>query len=139
MRFWDTSALLPLLLAERRSPVVEALLRSDAQVAVWCLTEVEIASGLSRRVREGLGRGDEAAARARARMLAERWQEVVSLDAPRRRALRLLRAHALSAADAMQLAAALVLCDERPDELEFVCLDDRLAEAARQEGFRVLP
>jgi hypothetical protein len=139
MKFWDTSALLSLLLEERHSAVVEALLRDDAGVAVWCLTEVEIESGLSRRVRQGLARKDEAAARSRVRILAERWEEVVSLDGIRRRAVRLLRAHPLSAADAMQLAAALVLCDESPEQLEFVCLDDRLAEAARQEGFRVLP
>jgi hypothetical protein len=45
----------------------------------------------------------------------------------------------LRAADALQLAAALIVCDERPESLSFVCLDDRLREAARKEGFPVLP
>jgi len=56
-----------------------------------------------------------------------------------RRARRLLAAHPLRAADALQLAAALVACDERPDVLALVTLDDHLAEAARREGFVVLP
>jgi len=41
--------------------------------------------------------------------------------------------HPLRAADALQLAAALVACDERPDVLAFVTLDDRIAEAASTE------
>jgi predicted nucleic acid-binding protein len=56
-----------------------------------------------------------------------------------RRARRLLAAHPLRAAAALQLAAALVACDERSDVPPFVTLDDRLAEAARREGFVVLP
>jgi uncharacterized protein len=47
--------------------------------------------------------------------------------------------HGLIAADALQLAAALVFCDERTESFPFVCLDDRLAAAARKERFPVLP
>ena len=43
------------------------------------------------------------------------------------------------AGDALQLAAAVIACDERTGLLPFVTLDDPLAEAARREGFRVLP
>jgi predicted nucleic acid-binding protein len=50
---------------------------------------------------------------------------------------RLLRVHALRAADALQLAAALVWTG-RMDEGEFVVADGRLAEAARLEGFGVV-
>jgi hypothetical protein len=39
----------------------------------------------------------------------------------------------------MQLAALLVAAEERPAELPLVTLDDRLGEAARKEGFSVLP
>jgi hypothetical protein len=56
-----------------------------------------------------------------------------------RRARRLLAVHPLRAADALHLAAALIACDERSDVLPFVTLDDRLAEAARREGFDVVP
>ena len=43
------------------------------------------------------------------------------------------------AGDALQLAAAVIACDERTGLLPFVTLDDPLVEAARREGFRVLP
>jgi predicted nucleic acid-binding protein len=55
------------------------------------------------------------------------------------RARRLLETHPLSAADALQLAAALVMTEERPTGTEFVTFDIRLAEAANKEGFPVLP
>jgi len=53
-------------------------------------------------------------------------------------AIRLLRLHPLRAADAQQLAAALVLSDFEPRTLPFVTLDGQLAAAARREGFEVL-
>ena len=139
MKFWDTSAIHPLLLEEKNSEAILGLLHADPDVIVWCLCEVEIESGISRRMREGLSREDESGARSRLRLLSERWNEVVSIDLVRRRALRLLRNHPLSAADSLQLAAALISCEERPEDLGFVCLDDRLSDAARREGFNVLP
>jgi hypothetical protein len=41
----------------------------------------------------------------------------------------------LRAADAQQLAAALIASDNEPSMLEVVCLDQRLTEALRKEGF----
>jgi hypothetical protein len=46
-----------------------------------------------------------------------------------------LRVHPLRAADALQLAAAFIAAERRPSSLEVVTLDDRLAAAARKEGF----
>jgi hypothetical protein len=39
----------------------------------------------------------------------------------------------------LQLAAALVWCEEQPHGEAFVTLDDRLREAATREGFSVHP
>jgi len=64
---------------------------------------------------------------------------VVPSEAIRARADRLLGLHTLRAADAFQLAALLAAAEERPAELPFVTLDGRLADAARREGFSVLP
>jgi hypothetical protein len=139
MRFWDSSALIPLLLDEGRSAEVVRLFDSDGAQTVWCLTEVEAASAISRRAREGLTAEREKAARSQLRFLRERWLEVSSLERVRSRALRLLSVHSLRAADALQLAAALLSCDERTDSFPFVCLDDRLADAARKERFPVFP
>ncbi len=58
---------------------------------------------------------------------------------PRERAVRLLLSHPLRSADAQQLAAALIWCEEKPAGQDFVCLDQRLRESAEREGFRTLP
>lgn len=47
----------------------------------------------------------------------------------------LLRIHPLRAADALQLGAALVWANHRPMRRLFLTFDQRLAEAARGEGF----
>ncbi len=69
------------------------------------------------------------------RQLRECWTEVGDLALVNGRAERLLAVHPLRAADALQLAAALVVCEERPVGQRFVCLDANLASAARREGF----
>jgi len=38
----------------------------------------------------------------------------------------------------LQLAAAFVAADGRPSSLDLVTLDDRVAEAARKEGFELI-
>jgi len=139
MRFWDSSAILPLLLNEPGSERVSTLFRSDPSQAVWCLTEVEAVSALARRSRKEISTEEGEIARKTLQKLAESWEEVASLDAVRARAIRLLGTHSLRAADSLQLAAALVFCDERTESLPFVCLDERLANAARKERFPVLP
>jgi predicted nucleic acid-binding protein len=67
--------------------------------------------------------------------LAHAWHEVDPSDPVREAAVRFLRVHPLRAADALQLAAAFVAAEGRPSSLEVVTLDDRLAVAARKEGF----
>jgi uncharacterized protein len=139
MRFWDTSALLPLLVDEPARERMLALLAEDIEVLAWWGTPVEMASALARREREGLLTADEVAAAVdAARSLAESWHEIVPSDAVRRTAERLLRTHPLRAADALQLAAALIAADHNPTSLEIVCMDERLKFAARREGFTVL-
>jgi hypothetical protein len=64
---------------------------------------------------------------------------VAPTAALRERAIRLLAAHPLRAGDALQLAAALAWCDDTPAGETFVCLDGRLRDAARAEGFDLLP
>jgi predicted nucleic acid-binding protein len=139
MRFWDTSALLPLLVDEPSRERLLGLLEEDSEVLAWWGTPVEIASALARREREELLTADEVtAALAAVRALAESWHEIVPSDAVRRTAERLLRTHPLGAADSLQLAAALVAANHDPTSLTMVCMDERLRLAARREGFSVL-
>ena len=139
MKFWDSSAILPLLVDERSSASVAAVYETDERQIVWCLTEVEAVSALARRERQGGETADVERARSTLKILSERWEEVTSVESVRTRAIRLLGTHGLRASDALQLAAALVFCAEQTESLPFVCLDDRLSEAARKERFPVLP
>jgi hypothetical protein len=139
VKFWDASAIIPLLADEPTRERLLELLEADPEILAWWGTPVEIASALARREREKLLTADEVeAALATARQLADSWHEIVPSASVRRTAERLLRAHALRAADSLQLAAALIAANHDPTTLEMVCLDARLATAARREGFTVL-
>lgn len=140
MRFWDTSALIPLCCHEQGSEAVDALLGGDDEVLVWWGTLVECASALARLEREAAF-DDTALAQARARLgvLAQAWSEVLASEPLRDRALLLLRRHSLRAADALQLSAALTWAARGSGRAAFVCLDERLRRAASLEGFEVLP
>jgi predicted nucleic acid-binding protein len=136
MRFWDASAIVPLLMTEASTRHVQALAAKDPAMLVWWGTEVECASAIARLNREG-ALDDPTVTRSfeRLKQLASAWHEVDPSDAVREAAVRFLRVHPLRAADSLQLAAAFVAAERRPASLEVVTLDDRLGAAARKEGF----
>lgn len=139
MRFWDSSALVPLLVAESGSVSVMQAYEGDPELVVWWVTEVECVSALARLEREGSLLGASmAAALQRLDALAMAWHEVQPIGRLRQTAVRLLRMHPLRSADALQLAAALMTAEDHPATLPFVTLDDRLALAAEREGFTVV-
>ena len=140
MRFWDTSALVPLIVDEPTTPAMRRLVSQDRDVIVWMLTSVELLSTLGRLGRMSDGLEDLLpGARREAMDLFGRWAAVSHVEGVRRRAERLVGVHPLTAADAMQLGAALLASDDRPETLDFVTLDQPLARAARLEGFRAIP
>ena len=51
MRFWDTSALVPLITKEEQTPRMQQLIASDRNVAVSFITPVELTSSIWRRGR----------------------------------------------------------------------------------------
>jgi uncharacterized protein len=140
MRFWDSSALIPLLIREASSPQVRALLANDSRIVASVITEIEIQSALWRRRHHGELSSDQhwQAEEAFLRM-SESWSEIDDILTARKIALDLITRHTLRAADALQLAAALIACDGKPAALPFVTLDRDLIAAARAEGFTVLP
>ena len=136
MKFWDASAVVPLLLLEPTTQLVQALARRDADMLVWWGSVVECASAISRLERGGALEVKEARlALNRLEQLANGWHEVEPTEIVREDAMRFLRVHPLRAADALQLAAAFTAAERRPSSLEVVTLDERLADAARKEGF----
>jgi uncharacterized protein len=139
VRYWDSSALVPLFFDEPTSEELARLVADDPDVVVWLFTSVELLSMIARIERSSEGLEDLLSGVRRDALERIRSCSAVTLvDAVRQRAERLVSVHALTAADALQLAAALVVSREQPETLEFVTLDKVLARAARLEGFPVL-
>lgn len=139
MRFWDSSAVVPLVTREWQSSRCRAWLREDSTMLVWALAATEVVSALVRKRREAVLKPQAlTTARTRLARLESAWHEVVEYEVVRARARRLLELHPLRAADALHLGAALVAAEETPSRMAFVTFDGRLAEAAEREGFRVL-
>jgi uncharacterized protein len=135
MRFWDASAVVALLVHEAATNAMISLAVEDPTMLVWWGTQVECVSAIARLERDAaLDAATVAESLDRLSRLAEGWHEVDAGDGVREAAIRFLRVHALRAADALQLAAAFVAAERRPPQLE-----ERLAAAARKEGFVVLP
>lgn len=139
MLFWDSSAVVPLLIAGDRSRDCELLLDEDPSMVVWWGTVVECLSSIARVERSGgLPRAGADLSRESLAVLRESWSEVEASEAVRNRATTLLLRHPLRAADALQLGAGLRWAAGEPERLGFVTLDTGLAEAARLEGFELL-
>jgi predicted nucleic acid-binding protein len=140
VKFWDSSAIFPVLVHEPASERVERVLLSDPEIVIWWATPVECSSALARRRREGsLQESGVREAQNLLDHLLKHAYEIEPMEDVRARAQRLLSVHRLHAADALQLAAALVWCREHPIGVGFACLDDRLRGAALLEGFTTEP
>ena len=140
MKFWDTSAVVPLVAIEPATPRIRRLLDADPAVVVWWAARTEVVSAIARQAREGtLDPTQASLARGLLDTLSTSWSEVTPSAPLRDRAERLLRVHPLRAADALQLAAALLWSRGQTTGRAFVSFDDRLRESAGKEGFVVLP
>jgi uncharacterized protein len=140
VRFWDTSAIVPLVADEAATARTRAVFTDDPRMAVWWGTWVECIGALARRSRRLTDAANETSRLQRElRDLSVTWSEVAPSDGLRALAEQMLWRHPLRTADALQLAAALVWSDGSAQGKEFVCLDMRLGDAAAGEGFTVLP
>lgn len=138
MKFWDSSAVVALLVDESGQSIVQRALELDSAMIVWWATRVECVSALARRERDqSIDAASTRAALDQLRKLGDEWHEVLPTRVLRNTAERLLRVHVLRAADAFQLAAALIAAADDTSTLEFLSLDQRLKDAAAREGFRV--
>ena len=137
--FWDTSALVPLCCFQPQSAQARQAARTYSRQVVWWGTVIEAVSSLNRLTREGtLNVKESRQSFARLDYLRARWNEIQPTAEVRDRAERLLRIHKLRAADALQLAAALVWCGDRPQGRPLIGADGNLSEAAGAEGFTVI-
>jgi predicted nucleic acid-binding protein len=136
--FWDASALVPLCVHQRATPVVEAL-SAQYRMAVWWSTPIEVHSAFARLVRMGqLSPNGQVQAQVTLDGLRSVWREVDLSEPLREQAERLVDRFPLKAADAQQLAAAMVWCIGHPKGRVFISGDSQLLDAARQLGFQAV-
>jgi len=110
------------------------------EVVVWWSTPLEVASALARLVRmQQLDATDYSRARKLAQTLADSWSVIQPSDALRANAAQLVGRFDLRAADALQLAAALVWCEHAPQDRVFLTANQKLREAALLSGFDARP
>ncbi|HUH94591.1 MAG TPA: type II toxin-antitoxin system VapC family toxin [Casimicrobiaceae bacterium] len=140
MRFWDTSALVPLLVAERSSRAVAELYRTDQHIAVAWTAAIECTSACVRQHRERRI-SDALLTRLleRLRGLSASWHVAEPSAEVRVGAERLVARHGLRVGDAIQLASAVSMTDPGGPAVDLVCLDRRLTLAATAEGLHVVP
>lgn len=138
--FWDASAIVPLCCSQSASHQSRRLRRELKRLIVWWGTPLEARSAFARLVRDGHLTVDERqAAIRRLGLLRRAWDEILPTERLRTLAEDLPDTRDIRAADAAQLAAALIWCRERPRHRPFVCYDDSLKAAASAVGFSVRP
>lgn len=138
--FWDTSALALLCTHQRATGDARRIVQRCKRIGLWWGSPVEATSAFMRLFREGIvSSTDLGNAKKKLAVLLRSAIEVLPTEDVRSLATSALHEHELRAGDAFQLAAALVLCHERPRGRWFVCFDGRLANAADIAGFTVLP
>lgn len=138
MRFWDASAIVPLLITQPATSRSVRSMEEDGEITTWWGTVLECQSALARLEREGVAQQEIQAGHHVLDGLAATWIEVPASSVVRQVAGRLLRTHPLRTGDALQLAAAITASDGNPRGLAFVTFDDRLALAASKEGFPIV-
>jgi predicted nucleic acid-binding protein len=139
VKFWDTSAIVPLLIEEASTARMRQLVSEDPAMLVWWAARVECGSAIARLERAHVHSPSAIAlAQSRLAQFTMDWDEVDPNEMVRETAMRFVRVHPLRAADALQLAAAFLAADRRPELLRLVTLDERLGMAARKEGFVVI-
>jgi predicted nucleic acid-binding protein len=136
--FWDASAIVPLCSSQRATSHGRTLFRDVGRMIVWWGTPVEARSAFARLLREGrLSDSGLATAIRLLDQLGGSWDEIQPSPRVRSLAEQLPDQYGVRAADALQLAAALVWCGERPRRRPFICFDERLTKAATEAGFTV--
>ena len=137
--FFDTSAIVPICVAQRTSQTARETYRTFSKQVVAWTTLIEATGAIHRAVRlGGLSQSNEKRVLDRLGQLEKRWIEIMASDRVRAIALDLLRTNDLRAGDAIQLASALVWCKGKARHRSFVCFDQRLSSAAHVVGFDVI-
>ena len=138
MSFWDSSALVPLCTSEARSILAGRLWKQFSEKFVWWETSVEICSALARLERENkISAQKRSKAEQRLEILEKVWTEIQPEPRIKELARTFPSTYGLKAADSLQLAAALVWCNEIPKNKDFISGDAKLLKVAEDVGFTI--
>lgn len=138
MLYWDTSALFAFLIAERHSAKLRAFIQAQGTSSAYTamITPLELESAIQRRLTERSLTLREADT---ARLFGVEFRKnafLVPLDQNALdTALHLQKIYGLRPGDAIQLASARLGTDN-PSRVSFLCMDEKLTEAAKREGFQ---
>jgi len=137
--FWDTSAIVPLIIREEQTHSVKNILRDDKEMLVWWGTHTECFSAIQRRkLEQSISDASANHAKQLLKQISTHWTEVMPSQEVRNHAMRLLLRNPLRAADSLQLGAAMTWARARPLQHAFLSYDIKLNKAAEHEGFSVL-
>jgi predicted nucleic acid-binding protein len=134
----DTSALIKKYVREAGTEQALAFFDQYPLICTTALTQVEMASAMSKAVR--LGRVAEAEMIIAWQDFLSHWPAYLRLPVSAGildRAASIAWRHGLRAYDAVHLASALAWKDMIAAEVVFACYDKNLLEATRQEGLQV--
>ncbi len=138
MHYFDASAIAKRYVYEQGSVQVQRLISADVP-ATSRLSEVEVASALGRRAREGkLSLPERDATLIRLKQDFTAFHVVELTPELAGRASVLVQRHDLRAGDAIHLASCLYLQEQLGEETPLVAFDARLIIAARLEGLSVM-
>jgi predicted nucleic acid-binding protein len=133
--FWDASVLVPLCVIQPQT-VQAVSFFSSYRVSVWWATRVEMTSAFVRLLRsQEIDSQTYAQAQLEAERYANRWHVVEPSARIALNARAVLEHYPLRAADALQLTAAMELCEGKPQGNVFLTFDKRLQAAAGLAGF----
>jgi predicted nucleic acid-binding protein len=138
--YTDTSALIKRYVREAGSEQVTATFDEYPIIVTSAITQVEMASAMSKALR--MGWLDESEAAQAWQDFLSHWSSYTRLPASSgivERAVSLAWRHGLRAYDSIHLASAMAWQGMTGSEVTFACYDQNLIKAARQEGLRVWP
>jgi predicted nucleic acid-binding protein len=136
--FWDASALVPICVHQPGTREARAYLAKFNPI-IWWGSLIEVQSAICRLSREdAISDANKQGALLRLRALSRMWREVLPDNDLRELAIAVLEKYSLRAGDSLQLAAALIWCQQRPSKRVFICTDRKLGAAAAKAGFSVL-
>ena len=139
MRYWDPSALLPLLVSDSATCLVRGWLDEDPDMITAAHTRLELRAAIELRSHQRLlSRPLRRRLLNQLEHLCASCDEVTAYAQLTRRSVSLLARHSLLPTEAMHLGAALLASDGDPASLTIVSLHHAITLAAEQEGFAVL-